>query len=123
MGPYPRRLKPKNADTKVHNTTLNCSRVIYLQASSWDINISRILGHEKTPVPTSKFVDKGEHRTGKVKSALKKQLHVEVSGNCLSGEISCSVIDGSALLYTILWPLDGTLSDFFEILKHSSQLN
>jgi len=39
-------------------------------------------------------------------------LQVEVSTRHTSSQFSCLVIDGSAVLYTIHWPANGTVGDF-----------
>ena len=98
----------KVSDGKVFDTNLIYTRVIGLQASSREIDINHILNHELAPVPTSMFEDSGDMRIRKTKSLLQ----VEVSTRHTSSQISCLVIDGSAVLYTIHWPANGTVGDF-----------
>ncbi|KAJ8378759.1 hypothetical protein AAFF_G00236790 [Aldrovandia affinis] len=50
------------------------------------------------------------------KSTLKKSLQIEVSRRN-AGDADVTVIDGSALLWTIHWPADGTVADFIENVK------
>ncbi|KAF3842712.1 hypothetical protein F7725_001561 [Dissostichus mawsoni] len=55
-------------------------------------------------------------RICKAKSTLKKSLQVEVSRRN-AGDEDVTVIDGSALLWTIHWPADGTVADFIDNVK------
>ena len=55
-------------------------------------------------------------RTAKAKSVLKHSLQVEVSSS-LSGCADVTVIDGSALLWTIHWPANGTVADYVSNVK------
>ena len=50
------------------------------------------------------------------KCSLKKSLKVEVSQRN-AGEAYVTVIDGSALLWTIHWQADGTVADFIVNVK------
>ncbi len=103
-------------DQKVFDTNLIYSRVIGLQASNRDIDISNVLSHELAPVPTSMFSETGEMRTSKAKSTLKRQLQVEVSAR-KTGDIDVTVIDGSAMLWTVHWPTSGKVRDFYDKFK------
>ncbi|KAH3727504.1 hypothetical protein DPMN_053443 [Dreissena polymorpha] len=62
------------AYTKVYDINLIYSRMIGLQASSWETDIKHTLNHEWAQVPTAMFTDTGELRKGKTKSVLKNQL-------------------------------------------------
>ena len=98
---------------KLFNTTLLFSRVIGLQASCRDtIDIKTLLSYELSPVTTSMFNDSGDMRTGKAKAQLKKQLQVEMSSRNVSPKFDCRVLDGSAVLWVIHWPANGTVCDF-----------
>ena len=59
------------ADTKMYDINLIYSRVIGLQASSWEIDINHILNHELAPVPTAMLTETGELRIGKNKPVLR----------------------------------------------------
>ena len=92
---------------------LGHSRVIGLQASSREtIDIRNLLSHELSPVPTSMFTDSGDMRIGKSKTQLKTQLQVELSTRKDSHEIQCRVLDGSAVLWVIHWPLNGKVPEY-----------
>ncbi|KAH3814664.1 hypothetical protein DPMN_143169 [Dreissena polymorpha] len=56
-------------------------------------------------------------RIGKTKSMLKNQLKVEVSERHIESKITCSVIDGSAVLYISHWPFDGKIRDYIDNFK------
>ena len=62
-------------------------------------------------VPTSMFTDSGDMRIRKSKAQLKTRLQVELSTRKASQEIQCWVLDGSAVLWVILWPLNGKVRD------------
>jgi len=47
-----------------------------------------------------------ELRIGKAKSVLKKQLQVDLSIGDTSSQLLWSVTDGSAVIYTIHWPMN-----------------
>ena len=96
---------------KVFDTNLIYSRVIGLQAIRRDIDINDVLGHELAPVPTSMFDDTGDMRIAKSKSTLKKILQVEVSDR-VAGGANVSVLGGSAILWVVPWPADGSVKDY-----------
>ena len=50
-------------------------------------------------------------RICKAKSKLKRMLQIEVSLRN-AGDVNATIIDGSALLWTIHWPADGSVADF-----------
>ena len=50
-------------------------------------------------------------RICKAKSKLKRMLQIEVSQRN-AGDANVTIIDGSALLWTIHWPADGSVADF-----------
>ena len=88
------------------------NRVIGLQASSLDANILRLLSHDLVPVPTSMFTDSGNMRICTAKSVLENLLQSEVSETNIDKEITCTVIDGSTVLYVIRRPAIGKLKDY-----------
>ena len=108
---------------QIFNITLLLSRVIGLQASSREtIDIQNLLSYELAPVPTSMFTDSGGMRMGKSKAQLKTQLQIELSTRKASQEIQCRVLDGSAVLWVIHWPLNGKVRDCVaNIRKHIEQ--
>ena len=85
---------------KVFDTNLIYSKVIGLQGSGRDIDITDVLGHELAPVPTSMFDDTADMRIAKPKSTLKKIFQVEVSDR-VAGGANVSVLDGSAILWVV----------------------
>ena len=50
-------------------------------------------------------------RICKAKSKLERMLQIEVSLRN-AGDANATIIDGSALLWTIHWPADGSVADF-----------
>ncbi|KAJ8405686.1 hypothetical protein AAFF_G00316660 [Aldrovandia affinis] len=90
-------------------------RVIALFSSDRDVDVKDVLAYELAPVPTAMFTEDGM-RICKAKSTLKKSLQIEVSRRN-AGDADVTVIDGSALLWTIHWPADGTVADFIENVK------
>ena len=50
-------------------------------------------------------------RICKAKSKFKRSLQIEVSRRN-AGDVDATVIDGSALLWTVHWPADGSVADF-----------
>ena len=74
------------------------------------MDVKTVFAHELAPVPTSMFSEKGM-RVCKEKSVLKKRMQLEMSKESITNA-NITVIDGSALLWTIWWPLDGTVEDF-----------
>ena len=91
--------------------------MVGLQANSREVDINKIQTIELAPVPTSMFADTGELRIGKANSVLKKQLQVEVSMRHTSSRISCLVVDGSAVIYIIHWPANGTVNYYIDNFK------
>ena len=86
-----------------------------LLASDRDMDIKDLFSYELSPVPTSMFTANGM-RICKAKANLKRKLQAEVSQYDVGVE-SHTVIDGSALLWTIHWPEDGTVDDFVQNVK------
>ena len=105
----------KIGDSKVYDLNAIYSRVIALLASDRDMDIKDLFSYELSPVPASMFTANGM-RICKAKANLKRKLQSEVSQHDVGVE-SHTVIDGSALLWTIHWPEDGTVGDFVENVK------
>ena len=101
----------KVGDTKLYDTNTIYSRVIGLQASGREVDIKDVLSYELAPGPTSTFEETGEMRTATSKSSSKRQLQVEVSARTASN-VTVSVINGSAVLWVVPWPADGTVQDY-----------
>ena len=103
---------------KVYDMNVIYSRIIGQQASGRDVDIKAVLSYELAPVPTSMFDSTEKMRAATSKSSLKQQLQVEASARTTVRETSVIVIDGSALLWVIPWPAEGTTTDFASNLKH-----
>ena len=103
---------------KVFDTNLIYSRVNGLQARERDSGIKDVLGYELAPVPTSMFDDTGDRRIAKSKSTLKKVLQVEVSDR-VAGGANFSVLGGSAILWVVPWPADGSVKDYIANFKYA----
>ena len=84
-------------------------------SSGRNIDLQDIFSYELAPVPTSMFTQDGM-RICTAKSKLKHMLQVEVP-QTHAANADIIVIDGSALLWTIHWPVDGTVADFVENVK------
>ena len=74
-----------------------------------------VFSYELAPVPTAMFMKDGM-RICKAKSKLKRSLQIEVSRRN-AGDADATVIDGSALLWTVHWPADGSVADFIVNVK------
>lgn len=105
--------------SKVYDMNVIYARVIGQQSSGRDVDIKDVLSYELAPVPTSMFDPTGEMRAATSKSSLKRQLLVEVSARTTASGTSVIVIDGSALLWVIPWPAEGTTTDYVNNVKHA----
>jgi len=99
--------------TKLHDTTLIYSRIIGLQASGRDMKLDEVLKYELAPMPTSMFTNTGEMRLATSKSTLKNKLKVEVMTRSTSKPANV-IIDGSAILWVVHWPAQGTVQSFID---------
>ena len=108
---YHARKHVKVGAVKVFDTSLIYSRVIGPQASGRDIDIKYVFGHELAPVLKSMFDDTGDMRFAKSKFTLKKIIQVEVSDR-VAGDANVSVLDGSAILWVVPWPADGSVKNY-----------
>ncbi|KAK1902398.1 ATP-dependent 6-phosphofructokinase [Dissostichus eleginoides] len=102
-------------DSKMYDLNVIYSRTIALFFSDREVDVKDVLAYELAPVPTAMFTEDGM-QICKAKSTLKKSLQVEVSRRN-AGDEDVTVIDGSALLWTIHWPADGTVADFIDNVK------
>ena len=90
-------------DTKVYDINAIYSSVIGLLASGREIDLKDLFSHELASVSAAMFTE-NEMKICKTTSVLKRNLQVEMSNrkNCTLADTT--VIDGSALLWTINWP-------------------
>ena len=91
------------------DTSLIISWVIGLQASTC---IKTLLLYELAPVPTYMFSDSGDLRISKAKSELKKQFQSVISVRLTEKESTCSILDGSAILYVVHCPDKDVLNEY-----------
>jgi len=91
------------------------SSVIELLASGREIDLKDLFSHELAPVPAATFNENGM-KICKTKSVLKRNLQEAMSNRKLHPD--ATVIDGSALLWTINWPSEGTVNDFVTNVKN-----
>ena len=56
-------------------------------------------------------------KISKSKSDLKKILQTTMSARQTEKEITCCILDGSAILYIVNWPTNGTLKDYVDNFK------
>ena len=99
-------------DKEVYDVNLIYSRVLGLQQTR-NIDLAHVLKHELAPVPTSMFKDSGEMRTATTKSDLKNKLQVVISSRMVE-KVDATVIDGSALLWSVHWPEKETVKDYVD---------
>ena len=62
--------------------------------------------------------DTGDVKICTAKSVLKKVIQSIVSTRHLETQISCNVLDGSAALYAIHWPVNGALQYYVNSFKY-----
>jgi hypothetical protein len=63
------------------------------------------------------FLDSGAMRICKAKSELKKRLAKEALSRCNMPNVAETVLDGSAVLWVVHWPVKGVIADFVENFK------
>jgi len=93
------------------------SSVIGLLASGREIDLKDLFSHELAPVPAATFNENGM-KICKTKSVLKRNLQVEMSNRTENCTVMRLWIDGSALLWTINCPSEGTVNDFVTNVKN-----
>ncbi|KAG0729109.1 hypothetical protein GWK47_031017 [Chionoecetes opilio] len=92
------------------------NRVIGLLVSQRDLDLQGVFATELTAYPLSKFASDGTMRIVTGKATLKKNLQVEISQrNALTP--TAIVVDVSALLWTLEWPIQGTVETFITTFK------
>ena len=100
---------------KVYDLNAIYSMVIALLSSDRGVDVNNVFSYELASVPTAIFVKDGM-RICKAKSKLKMSLQIEVSRRN-AGDEDATVIDWSALLWTVHWPADGSVADFIVNVK------
>lgn len=78
--------------------------------NTMDFNLRELFHYELSQIPTALFTDDGSLRPATSKSNLKKSLEVEQSGRT-TPDPQVIVLDGCAVLWTIHWPVPGTIND------------
>ena len=92
------------------------NRVIGLLVSQRNSDLQGVFAIELTAYPPSMFDPDGTMRIATGKSTLKKNLQVEISQrNALTQ--TAIVVDVSALLWTLVWPVQGTVETFITTFK------
>ena len=79
-------------------------------ASGREVCIKDILKYELAPVPTAMFTYTGGMRVAEGKSSLKTQLQIEIFSRSSSPQ--SVIIDGSAILSVVHWPVNGKVQDY-----------
>ena len=109
-----KRLKVAGHDVMDPEAIYN--RVIGLLVSQRDLDLQGVFATELTAYPPSMFNPDGTMRIATGKSTLKKNLQVEISQrNTLTP--TAIVVDVSALLWTLVWPVQGTVETFITTFK------
>ena len=110
-----RKKKLLIGDTPVIDQEAIYARVIGLLISNRSLDFNVILASELSAYPPSMFDPTGNMRLAKSKSTLKKSLQVEIPTRAIESNVT--VIDGSAVLWTIDWPANGTVQSFIDRVK------
>ncbi len=97
---------------QIFDTQLIYSRLMGI-ITTRDIDLKSVFHHELAPIPTSMFEDNGDMRITKSKSVLKNKLQVEHSARTIVAPDTI-IVDGSAILWCIHWPSNGTVQDFVD---------
>ena len=92
------------------------NRVIGLLVSQRDMDLQDVFATELTAYPPSMFHPDGTIRIATGKATLKRNLQVEISQRNVLTPISI-VVDVSALLWTLVWPVQGTVETFIATFK------
>ena len=92
------------------------ARVICLLVSQRDLDLQKMLATELTAYPPSMFSADGHMRIATAKSTLKKNIQVQVSKR-LTEYPTAIVVDVSAVIWTIDWPVRGTAEMFISHFK------
>ena len=92
------------------------ARVIGLLVSQRDLNFQEVLATELTAYPPSMFHADGQMRVAAGKSTLKKNIQVDVSQR-LTVSPTAIMVDVSAVMWTLEWPVHGTVATFISGFK------
>ena len=104
-----RRLQLRDGVEPVFDTELIFARTMGLM-STMDFNLRELFEYELSQIPTSLFTDNGSLRPSTAKSKLKKSIMVEQSSR-ITPNPQILVFDGCAILWTLHWPVPGTVAD------------
>ena len=63
-------------------------------------------------MPTYMLSESGDLQICKAKSQLKKQLQSVISVQITEKEITCSILDGSVILFVVHWSDKGVLNEY-----------
>ena len=99
----------KVGDKDVYDVHVIYTRILGLQQSR-DIDLTDVLKHELSPLPTSVFKETGEMRIATGKASLKNKLKVTVSARHVQPD--ATIMDGCAILWCVHWPCKGTVKDY-----------
>ena len=100
----------KVGDAKVFDMETIYARAMGLQSSARDLDSTRLMRHELSPIPM--FDENGNMRDAKTKSFLKNALKVEVSRRPAEQDVQATFLDGCAVLWVVPWPTSGTVHDY-----------
>jgi len=103
-----RRLQLRDGEP-VFDTELIFARTMGLM-STMEFNLRELFKYELSQIPTSLFTDNGSLRPSTAKSKLKKSIVVEQSSR-ITPNPKILVLDGCAILWTLHWPVPGTVAD------------
>ena len=92
------------------------ARVIGLLVSQRELDLGEVFRCELAAYPPAMFHPDGSMRIATGKACLKKMLAVETSAR-VWGQPSVIVVDVSAVLWTISWPINGTVLSFVSSFK------
>lgn len=101
----------KVGDKDVYDVYVIYTRVLGLQQTR-DIDLTDVLKHELSPLPTSVFKETGEMRIATGKASLKNKLKVMVSARHVQPDTT--IMDGCAILWCVHWPCKGTVKDYID---------
>ena len=107
----------KAGDKKVMDPAVIYARALAIRLVDPEFDFEKILEHELAPHPTSMFNEEGVLRTCKQKSKLMSTLKVEIPARLAQNGVKAIFLDGCAILWTISWPTNGTVSDYIRNLK------
>ncbi|KAK8388290.1 hypothetical protein O3P69_020350 [Scylla paramamosain] len=110
-----KRLKVDGHDVMDPEAIYN--QVIGLLVRQWDLYLQSVFATELTAYPPSMFDPDGTMHIATGKTTLKKNLQVKISQRNALNPIAI-VVDISALLWTLLLPVQGTVKTFITTFKY-----